>query len=97
MTRKRETGPVRGDPERLAAARRSFMAAYYGMLKPEEANVAKSTAGIGPKGQAKASRVFKEYGKGQLHSGKGGPVVTNPKQATAIALSQARDVSRGKK
>jgi hypothetical protein len=59
--------------------------------------MAKSTAGIGPKGQAKAEKVFKEYGRGDLHSGKGGPVVKNPKQAVAIALSQARDVSRGKK
>ena len=74
------------------------MAAYYGLLKPEEENVAKSTQGIGPKGQAKAGKVFKEFGKGQLHSGSPqGPVVTNPKQATAIALSQARNVSRGKK
>ena len=59
--------------------------------------MAKSTAGIGPKGQAKAEKVFKEFGKGQLHSGAGGPVVKNPKQAVAIALSQARNVSRGKK
>lgn len=32
-----------------------------------------------------------EYKKGELHSGsKKGPVVTNPKQAQAIALSEAR-------
>lgn len=59
--------------------------------------MAKSTAGIGPKGQAKAEKVFKEFGKGDLHSGKGGPVVQNPKQAVAIALSQARKASRGQK
>ena len=29
-------------------------------------------------------RLFKEH---QLHSGKGGPVVTNPKQAEAIKMS----------
>lgn len=28
-------------------------------------------------------------GKGELHSGKGGPVVKNPRQALAIALSEA--------
>lgn len=39
--------------------------------------------------QAKVSKVMKEYGKGQLHSGKGGKVVKNPKQAIAIALSEA--------
>ena len=31
------------------------------------------------------------FGKGELHSGKGGKVVTNPKQAQAIALSACGD------
>lgn len=44
-----------------------------------------------PKGQAKVGKVMGEFGKGQLHSGsKSGPVVKNPKQAVAIALSEAR-------
>ena len=30
-----------------------------------------------------------EFKRGTLHSGKGGKVVKNPKQAIAIALSQA--------
>ena len=30
-----------------------------------------------------------EYKEGTLHSGKGGKVVTNPKQGIAIALSEA--------
>ncbi len=43
------------------------------------------------KGQKKIGKVMKEYKAGELHSGsKKGPVVTNPKQATAIALSEAR-------
>ena len=37
----------------------------------------------------KISKVMTEFGKGQLHSGKGGPVVKSQKQAVAIALSQA--------
>jgi hypothetical protein len=32
---------------------------------------------------------MREYGKGELHSGKGGPVVKSQKQAVAIALSEA--------
>ncbi len=32
---------------------------------------------------------MKEFGKGTLHSGKGGPVVKSQKQAVAIALSEA--------
>lgn len=41
----------------------------------------------------KMDKVFHEFGKGKLHSGsKKGPVVTNPKQATAIAFSEGRKV-----
>jgi hypothetical protein len=38
-----------------------------------------------------------EYKEGTLHSGKGGKVVTNPKQAVAIALSEAGMAKKGKK
>ena len=41
------------------------------------------------KAEAKISKVMREYKAGTLHSGKGGPVVKNPKQAVAIALSSA--------
>lgn len=44
----------------------------------------------GGKVQAKIKTVMKEFGKGELHSGKNGPVVKNPKQAVAIAYSEAR-------
>jgi len=40
-------------------------------------------------GQKKVSAVMHEFGKGELHSGKGGKVVKNPKQAVAIAISEA--------
>ena len=42
------------------------------------------------KAEAKISNVMREFKEGTLHSGKGGPVVKKPKQALAIALSQAR-------
>lgn len=38
----------------------------------------------------KVGTVMREYKSGTLHSGKGGPVVKSPKQALAIALSEAR-------
>ena len=41
------------------------------------------------KATKKVGRVMREYKEGTLHSGKGGKVVTNPKQAVAIALSEA--------
>ena len=38
---------------------------------------------------AKIAKVMGEYKDKSLHSGKGGKVVTSPKQAIAIALSEA--------
>jgi hypothetical protein len=40
------------------------------------------------KAQKKVGSVMKEFKAGKLHSGKKGPVVKNPKQAIAIALSE---------
>ena len=43
------------------------------------------------KKKGKVSKVMHEFAEGKLHSGsKHGPEVTNPKQAIAIALSEAR-------
>ncbi len=47
------------------------------------------------KQQAKVGKVMHEYKTGTLHSGKGGPVVKNPKQAIAIAMSEAKMPMRG--
>jgi hypothetical protein len=51
------------------------------------------------KEQKKVKKVMGEFKEGTLHSGKGGKsgsgkVVKNPKQAIAIALSQARKVKK---
>lgn len=43
------------------------------------------------KAQSKVKKVMHEFKHGELHSGsKKGPRVENPKQAIAIALSEAR-------
>lgn len=47
-----------------------------------------------PKMQKKVGTVMKEYKAGSLHSGKGGKVVKNPRQAVAIALSEARRIKK---
>jgi hypothetical protein len=52
-------------------------------------NVENKAKGGMTKGQKKVGRVMREFKKGELHSGKKGPVVKNPKQAIAIALSEA--------
>jgi uncharacterized membrane protein YkoI len=41
------------------------------------------------KQQEKVGKVMAEFKEGTLHSGKGGKVVKSPKQAVAIALSEA--------
>jgi hypothetical protein len=48
-------------------------------------------------GAKKVGKVMGEYKSGTLHSGKGGKVVTNPKQGIAIALSEAKKVMKKKK
>jgi hypothetical protein len=48
-------------------------------------------------GKAKVATVMHEFGKGELHSGKGGKVVKNPRQAVAIAISEgAKQMGRYK-
>jgi len=48
-----------------------------------------------PPSQKKVGKVMREFKRGELHSGKKGPVVKNPKQAIAIALSEAYAGSKG--
>jgi hypothetical protein len=47
-----------------------------------------------PGQKKKVGTVMREFKEGKLHSGKDGPVVKNPKQAIAIALSEARAVKK---
>ena len=44
----------------------------------------------------KKDQAFREFQAGNLHSGKGGPVVKDRKQAIAIALSAARRKGKSK-
>jgi len=47
------------------------------------------------KAAKKVGKVMGEYKAGKLHSGAGGKVVKNPKQAIAIAMSEAKMPMRG--
>ena len=60
--------------------------------------MAKSKNGKKPKEKKKMKKVMHEFAEGKLHSGsKKGPVVENPKQAVAIAYSEAKEVKKDKK
>ena len=46
--------------------------------------------------KTKEAKVMGEFKRGTLHSGAGGPVVTNRRQAVAIALSEAGKAKKKK-
>ena len=47
--------------------------------------------------QKKVAKVMHEFKAGELHVGKSDTIVTNPKQAIAIALSEAGELKKSKK
>jgi uncharacterized membrane protein len=61
------------------------------VVKKAAKKVVKKARKVAKKGESKVEKVMHEYKYGELHSGsKEGPKVKNPKQAIAIALSEAR-------
>jgi hypothetical protein len=50
----------------------------------------RGTRKYGPKAGEKVERAMREMKSGKLHSGRSGKKVTDPKQAVAIGLSEAR-------
>lgn len=69
-------------------------------VAPREPMIAPYKSGglMSEKGAKKVGKVMGEFKAGELHSGsKTGPMVKNPKQAVAIALSEARNVGKKKK
>ena len=77
------------DPSGYSYAR--YMGVFYDNLEEENKDMANDSAE-----QEKVGVVMKEFKKGELKSGSG-EKVTDPKQAIAIALSEADKVSDGQK
>lgn len=65
-------------------------------FKQSAKTVKMAAGGVTAKQSAKVAKVMGEFKDKGLHSGKGGKVVTSPKQAIAIALSEAK-VKKAKK
>lgn len=84
---------IKGNKNPGIARKRMPVAPAEPMIKPY-----KSGGLMSEKGAKKVERVMSEFKSGELHSGsKTGPVVKNPKQAVAIALSEGRNVGKKKK
>jgi DNA invertase Pin-like site-specific DNA recombinase len=56
----------------------------------KKAGAKKTTRTYGPKASEKVEESMREMKSGELKSGRSGKTVTNPKQAIAIGLSEAR-------
>lgn len=66
--------------------------------KKEDRRPKKHHVSLKNKKEHKIEKVMREFKHGKLHSGsKKGPEVTNPKQAIAIALSEAKRLKKGRK
>lgn len=71
------------DRARMLMSRRGMRVAPQPLMRADGGKVSK--------GEKKIGKVMGEFKRGELHSGsKEGPLVTSPKQAKAIALSEAR-------
>lgn len=88
---------INAKQERIAAGSKEKMRVPGAKGAPTDAAFAQAakttkmaTGGMTKKQTAKVGKVMGEFKDKGLHSGKGGKVVTNPKQAIAIALSEAK-------
>ncbi len=61
-----------------------------GSAKKKSSSKKSSSRQYGPAAQKSVEREMREFKRGKLKSGRSGKKVTNPKQAIAIGLSEAR-------
>lgn len=81
-------------PKKLKEMPRDLMPEDFEKMKKDKKKMAMGGSVTTPKQQAKVGKVMKEFKAGSLHSGPGGKVVKSPRQAVAIALSEARRMKK---
>jgi hypothetical protein len=89
MKKAKDMSKEHEDMESKAEEAKEYEMEDEGYEETESGKMVKSAKGGLTKSQKKIKKVMREFKKGELHSGKKGPVVKNPKQAIAIALSEA--------
>jgi hypothetical protein len=89
MKKAKDMSKLHEDRESTMEEGRETKMEKKGYKETTSGKMVKSAKGGLTKSQKKIKKVMKEFKKGELHSGKKGPVVKNPKQAIAIALSEA--------
>ena len=89
MKKARDMSKLHETKESTMQEGKETMMEKKGYKETTSGKMVKAAKGALSKPQKKIKKVMGEFKKGELHSGKSGPVVKNPKQAIAIALSEA--------
>jgi len=89
MKKAKDMSKLHENKESMKMEGKETMMEKKGYKETTSGKMVKAAKGALTKSQKKIGKVMREFKKGELHSGKKGPAVTNPKQAIAIALSEA--------
>ena len=89
MKKARDMSKLHENRETTMEEGKETMMEKKGYKESPSGKMMKAAKGKMTKSQKKIKKVMGEFKEGTLHSGKSGPVVKNPKQAIAIALSEA--------
>jgi hypothetical protein len=89
MKKTKDESKKHENAESMKSEGKETMMEKKGYKETTSGKMVKAAKGALTKSQKKIGKVMREFKSGKLHSGKKGPVVKNPKQAVAIALSEA--------
>jgi hypothetical protein len=89
MKKTKDESKLHENKESMKMEGKETMMEKKGYKETESGKMVKAAKGTMTKSQKKVGKVMSEFKKGKLHSGKSKKIVKNPKQAIAIALSEA--------